>query len=419
MKQVAGKLSDVILAAQPLFATGIYLTFLVGNPPLWTSWCIALIPWVIRFWRTGKLFKRTPFDIPILVFIIGIIIGYFVSPDKVVSWPGLHTYLASIFIFYGIVSNSEAKANYWLILGGILCLLILGLTIYTFFQGDNRYYFFNEWISHLPKIIPKIGAFKPSYNTAGAALGIAIPFLLALTIFQRQSRLRLGIIGTLFLFLALLFLNGSGGAWLSVIIGIIFVLTCRKLWTLAVTIPVIGFGGWAIAASLNKDSSLAQTWVTKMFPLSSITERINLWQDTINFLNNHIITGPGLGIWYELYRSNGGKYALNAHNTYLQLYFDAGLLGGIAMVGAAVVFVYICWHILRLFPKRNWNGLAIGIIGSMLAGMVNAVFEVNTSALILNSKTFVNYLAIPYLWLWAAFLVVAYFKLRPERNMNH
>jgi O-antigen ligase len=414
MKRIGLKLVDIILAAQSLFALGIYLTFLIGNPPLWISWCIALIPWALRFWRTGRLLKRTPFDIPILIFIIGIIVGFLFSYDKSVSWPGLHTYLASILIFYGIVSNYEAKSSYWITLGGILCLLFIGLTIYTFFNGDNRHYFFNEWIYNLPKIIPQFDGVKASYNTPGLALGISIPLLLALAIFLRPSKLRMWSIGLLCIFLILLFFNGSGGGWLSAVIGIIFVLSCWKLWTLAITLPSIGVCSWIVISSLDITSPLAQTWVVKMFPLSSITERVHIWQNSINLLHNNVVTGLGSGTWYELYLSNYKYLVINPHNTCLQIYSDAGLLGGIAIVCVAIALIYICYRIFRSYPRRNLDGLSIGIIGSMLAGIVNGVFEVNTSALILNDSSFVNYLAIPFPWLLAAFLIVVYYRLRPE-----
>ncbi len=416
-KQIGSTIIDLILAIQPLFAAGIYLTFLVGNPPLWASWCIALLPWVLRFWRNKQSIKFTPFDIPIFVFIVAIIVGYAVSPDKVISWQGLHTFLACILIYYGIVQNYEHKAKYWITLGAIICLIILGLTLYTFFHGANRYYFFNEWIAKLPDIVPQIGAFKPSYNTAGAALGIAIPLLFALALFLRPSVLRRWIIATLLLFSVLLFLNGSGGAWLTAVVGIFVVLAYWKLWTLALTLPVLGVGSWIAVSSMDATSPVAQTWVTTMFPLSSMTARIDLWRDTIGYLNNHILTGPGLGTWYETYLSNGGKYALNTHNTYLQLYYDTGLIGAIAVLGAVAAFIFICWRIFRSISRNNQNGLAIGIISSILAGGINAIYEVNTSATLVKDWTIVtHYLAIPYLWFWAAFLAVVYLNIKLKHN---
>ena len=407
---------NLVLAFQPLFAAGVYLTFLVNNPPLWLSWCIALFPLAIRFWRSGKLVRRTPFDVPILIFIAGLIVGFVVSPDKAVSWQGLNTFLASILIYYGIVSNSEAKTNYWLVLGVILCLIIIGLTIYTFSQGDGRRYFFNEWVYQLFTSNTKGGALQPSYNTAGAALGIAIPLLLGLTLFKRHSRLLPWVAATLLIFLVLLFLIGSGGGWVSAIIGSIFVLACWKLWSLAVTLPAIGLGSWVVVTSLNKTSELAHTWVAQMFPHSSFATRIQFWRDTISLLRSHLITGLGLGNWYERYLAYTGHPLINPHDSYLQLYADTGLLGGIAIVGAAVVFGYLYWRILHSFRRSNWDGMAIGIIGSILAGMIDAVYEVNTSAPILKNGAITSYIAIPYLWFWAAFFIVAFNRLHLRRD---
>ncbi|MGD0780780.1 MAG: O-antigen ligase family protein [Dehalococcoidales bacterium] len=414
VNKVAGMLSDAILAAQPLFAIGIYLTFLIGNPPLWISWCIALIPWVLRFWHTKKLTERTPFDIPILIFTIGIIIGFFVSPNKDISWQGLHTYIASILVYYGIINNRNAKANYWLAIGGVICFIFIGLTIFTFSQGDNRLYFFNEWIYNLPKIFPKIDDLLPSYNTTGAFLGTAIPFLLALVLFQKHSRLRVWAITIFILFSILLFLIGSGGGWLSAIIGTIFILSCWKIWTLFITLPAFGVSSWVVITSLNKASTLASTWVATMFPLSDVESRIRFWRETGNLLKDHLFSGLGIGSWHDLYAAQVGHALVNPHNTYLQLYSDTGLLGGLAVIIAAVVFIYICWNTLHSSIKRDWDGIAIGVIGVIIAGMINAVFEVNISVPLFKGATITGYIASPFLWVWAAFLVVAYYRLHPE-----
>lgn len=403
------------LATQPLFAVLIYISILTGDPPLWLSWLIAIIPVAIRFWRTGRLGKRTPFDIPILIFTFGLIIGFIVSPDKPISWQGLNTYLASILMYYGLVGNTYAKENYWKTVGGLMCLIIVALTIYTIFNGNNRYYFFNEWLNIQPQLASEIKVVRSSYNTPGAALGIAIPFFFAMAIFLRRSRLRYIIIGILVVFSFFLFLIGSGGGWLAAFVGSVFVLAIWKLWTLSFSLPVLGFATWVTISSLSKTSSLAKTWIAKMFPVSSVTSRFQYWGETINLLHGHVLTGVGIGVWFELY-PHGKWPVINPHNNYLQVFSDTGLFGIIAMLGAAVAFVYICYAILRSSTKNKHNGIAIGIIGSILAGMVNAFHEVNTSAAIVSGKSITNYIAIPYIWFLAAFLVVVYYRTKPEHD---
>jgi O-antigen ligase len=416
------KLVDVILLFQPALAVLIFFSILLGKPPLWLSWLIAVIPWGLRLWRTGRLTKRTPFDLPILLFTVGMVIGFAVAPDQVVAQQGLHTYLACILLYYGIVNNGDAKISYQLsIVGvGVVCLISLGLTIFVFSQGWGRHYFFNEWVYQLaqalPKLdLPRIDEGQIGYNVPGAALALLLPLLLSLTLFQQRlcQRLTWGIL--CFSFSALLFFVGSGGGWLSAAIGLIFVLLCWKLWTLALTLPATGAGIWAIISSWDKASPLSQTWLAEMFPFGSVAGRMHSWENTLNLLKDHPFTGGGLGAWFELYAAAyGSPSPVTPYNTYLQIYADTGLLGGVAIICAVIAFGYILRHILHSSAQSNWYGIAIGAMGCILAGAINGLFELNTSAYVVEGGTVLYYVALPYLWLWAGLVVVAYHRLRQQ-----
>jgi O-antigen ligase len=413
------KLVDVILLFQPALAVLIFFSILLGKPPLWLSWLIALIPWGLRLWRTGQLTKRTPFDLPILLFAVGMVIGFAVAPNQVIAQQGLHTYLACILLYYGIVNNGEAKISYRLsIVGvGVVCLISLGLTILVFSQGGGRHYFFNEWAYQLAQAIPqidlpRIDEGQITYNAPGAALAMLLPLLLSLTLFQQRlcRRLAWGIL--CFSFSALLFFVGSGGGWLSATIGLIFVLLCWKLWTLALTLPATGAGIWAIVSSWDKASPLSQTWLAEMFPFPHVVGRIHFWENTLNLLKDHPFTGVGLGAWFELYPAYGSSPHVTPYNTYLQIYADTGLLGAIAIIGAIITFGYILRRILHSSAQSNWYGIAIGAMGCILAGAIHGLFELNTSVYAVEEGALHYYVALPYLWLWASLVVVAYHRLR-------
>jgi O-antigen ligase len=213
----------------------------------------------------------------------------------------------------------------------------------------------------------------------------------------------------------LLLLIGSGGGLLTALVGSIFVLAGWKLWTLAATLPLTGLVTGLVIASMKTAIPEVQNWVVKMFPISSVTTRVQFWKDTLELLQNHYITGLGIGHWFELYLPYTPWPIMNPHNSYLQLYTDTGLLGGIAMITAGVIFLSVGWNILRSSTNSTIKGIAVGVIGSVVAGMVNAIFEVNTSAPILGTdKKIVSYIAIPYLWFFAAFLAVIYYRVRKE-----
>jgi len=107
-KAMLSRLGAVLLQAQPFLTFPVFLSVLQGVPPLWLSWLIAIIPWPLRFCITGHLTRRTPFDIPILILTAGMLLGFFLSPDPQLSLPVLHTYLACVLLYYGVVNNSCA-----------------------------------------------------------------------------------------------------------------------------------------------------------------------------------------------------------------------------------------------------------------------------------------------------------------------
>jgi O-antigen ligase len=347
------------------------------------------------------------------------VIGFAVAPDRVIAQQGLHTYLACILLYYGIVNNGETKISYWLsIVGvGVVCLISLGLTILVFSQGGGRHYFFNEWVYQLaqaiPKIdLPRIDEGQITHNAPGAALAMLLPLLLSLILFQQRlcRRLARGILCCSFA--ALLFFVGSGGGWLSAAAGLIFVISSWKFWTLALTLPATGAGIWAIISSWDKASPLSQTWLAEMFPFPHVVGRMHFWENTLNLLTDHPFTGVGLGAWFELYPAYGGFPHVTPYNTYLQIYADTGLLGAAAIICAVIVFGYILRRILHSSAQSNWYGIAIGAMGCILAGAVNGLFELNTSVYVVEEGAVLYYIALPYLWLWASLVVVAYHRLR-------
>ncbi len=147
--------ADGVLAIQPVFAVPVYFSVLFNSPLLWLSLVIAIAPLGIRFWLTRRLIPRTPFDIPILIFILGMLVGLLVASNKAVAIGALGSTLASILIYYGLVSNSNRGNRYWLWVGGVICLITLVLGIWFFSEGSQRIVSFNSWFFKLFRRAPQ------------------------------------------------------------------------------------------------------------------------------------------------------------------------------------------------------------------------------------------------------------------------
>lgn len=399
------RLRDSLLAVQPLLAAPIFFSVLLGVPPLWLSWLVAVTPLALRFWRDGRPFRGTPFDIPILLFSLGLLVGLLVSPNPGVSLGAFHTFLAGILIYYGIVSNSDNRNGYWLWVAGLVCLVVLGLSIWFFSEGEGRPLFFNEWVFSLAEPLPKITGPILNLHSLAAVLAVVVPVFLAMALFKNYRRLRLTALALGLGFLLVLLLVASGSGWMAVALGLTLVLLCWRFWTAAIILPAAGIATWLVAVYYDRAS-----WLAQVFSTDSLLGRMDYWGKTIDLLKDHPVTGLGLGAWPEVYSSHYGTSLVNVHNSYLQLYCDTGFLGLVALIWAGVVFLRLSWPILSSSKQGVWYGVAVGIIGGIAAGAAQAIVEVTFSGTMVTATGY-YYIGIPLLWIMAALFIVAYNRL--------
>lgn len=397
------KAGNVILAFQPLFAVPIYFSVLVHSPPLWLSLVIAVIPLGLRFWLTHHFIRRTPFDIPILLFILGTLLGFMVAADKEVALGGLATTLASAFIYYGIVSNSDANSTHWLWMAGTICVIALLLSIWFFSQGNGRQFFFNQWTFGLFEGIPKNNGPQLSWNTVGALLAVVIPPLFSITLFNNVRSLRVSALIIGLIFLVILFLTISGGGWIAVTCGLAFVLMCWRWRILKVVIPAIALIVSVIVVFYDKTP-----WLIQAFSWDSLMYRVReIWLKTIPLFEKYeILTGLGPGCWNAQFITQYGANNVHLHNSYFQLYADTGILGMAALIVAAVVFIRISWGIIKSSRQNPWYAMGVGLLGSIIAGAVFACYDVTITGTVLTATSYI-YLSVPLLWVLAALLVVS------------
>ena len=397
--------SEKVLFIQPLFAIPVYFSVLLGTPPIWSGLVIALIPLGIRFWLKRRLIDRTPFDLPILLFLVGCLVGIFVAPDKTVALAAFSTTIGSALIYYGLTGNGTASNRYWINVSGIIGLLILAATIWFLSQGNGREYAFNKWAFQLFRWLPRTDITLQMHGL-GSVLAVVVPPLIAGAIFSRLKWLRLLYLVAGLFFLFCLVLSDSGTGWLATIFGLAFVFLAWRLWTIAVMIPAAALITALILDVYSKFASLSQSLST-----IKLLERVHIWANTLPlFTGKYIFVGLGLGSWYDKYQVQYGITVQHIHNNYLQIYADCGILGVLAMVVAYVIFVQLTIRIVTASKNNAWYGPAVGLAGGIVAGAFFAFLDVTTNGIVILDNHFM-YLSIPVLWIWAALLVTAQKKL--------
>ena len=108
------------------------------------------------------------------------------------------------------------------------------------------------------------------------------------------------------------------------------------------------------------------------------TDRAHIWRVTVDVIANNLPLGAGLGafgIAYTVYDSYSGLERVEqAHNDYLQVIADAGIVG--AIIGAIFLFLLIREGIRTPKISNTYRrGVAIGAFSGIFAILVHSIFD--------------------------------------------
>jgi O-antigen ligase len=228
---------------------------------------------------------------------------------------------------------------------------------------------------------------------AAAALGGAYSF------YRSRARRDLLLAGfyaaaTALLLVGLL-MSWSRGAWLgfAAAAGVVTVLLPRRAW----------MGGLLLLAGA---SLLASLWAANLLPVTvtsritsataelfafddvrgvdittanyAVVERLSHWQAALNMARAHPWLGVGMGNYeyaYPTYRLINWPEPLgHAHNYYLNMLAEGGLIGLIGYGKAWLLIVFLTWRAAR-HPDIPTRLIAVGLLGSWTYLLVHSIFD--------------------------------------------
>jgi O-antigen ligase len=267
-------------------------------------------------------------------------------------------------------------------------LAIFGLT--QSFTSPNKLY----WIREMTQSTP-FGPFINRHHFAGyMELALALPLgLLFSGSIEKEKRVVYLFVASL-MAVALMMTNSRGGI-ISLGAEILFVIvigvgrrrrdepspsglshikTAAGKGVLAVGLLVVLFVG---VVSLGGEDALNRL-VGTVNSEDPTTGRAHFWDVTLDIIRNHPVIGTGLGAFgvvYTGYDSRNGSYRLEqAHNDYLQVLSDGGVVGGLL----AIFFII---NLFRMgFARRDSRdefrrGVATGAMAGCFAVLVHSFFD--------------------------------------------
>ncbi|HKV36811.1 MAG TPA: O-antigen ligase family protein [Pyrinomonadaceae bacterium] len=360
-----------------------------------------LILWVADGWRLGNVrISRNLLQLPLLgAVILGLVQmlsfgGNTLSLDPnstklvIVQLSTLFVYFAATLVFVDTPHRLHVLVRTIMIFGFLLA--IFGLT--QSFISPTKVYGMRE--------LNQSTAFGPFINRHHFAgymeLTISLPLglLLAGSIDKDKRLLYLFVAGLMGIALVM---TSSRGGIISLVGEIVFLVIVTAIWksqgererrrvrsswlkgaaarvALATALIVGLFAGVIL---LGGEFSLNR-FIDSVNTDDPTTGRAHFWSVTLDMIKANPVVGTGLGAYgviYTRYDTRNGLYRLEqAHNDYLQIFSDAGVVGGTLAFAFVVILFYRGFA--RAKSRDDFRrGVALAALGGCFAVLIHSFFD--------------------------------------------
>jgi len=295
----------------------------------------------------------------------------------------LSAFFIFVYLFFVIIKSVEDVKIY--ISAIIVSAVIVAVgTLYDFvYTGFNLLMVAGQ--------IYRTGGFIDNYNATGGYFAIAIPLLVSSLYISQIKITKImvsAIIGLLFI---ALIITGSRSAFLACAVSVFIILyTLNKKLLARITVSAV------LALLLFLLIEPIRDFLTVALRVESgLTHRDHLWKISLSIIKDNFLLGIGPGAYafkmfdyfplmlnsyegqllYSLFQMTSGTNS--AHNFYLVMFTDLGILGLIISLMLPYIFFRISKTVLKYLKKSVNNSyyLVLGIVATMTGLLVRALFD--------------------------------------------
>jgi len=363
---------------------------------------LALMFWGFRIINKEEVkLIPAPLNLPILSFITICLLSLIWSNSFFVSLKELPLFLTGPLLYFVLANNISGEQqikrilNTILIVGGLFG--IYGILQYNgidfaFWAGNiarqqvfglfgNVNYFAEYLIVPLPLAISLFFTVQNRTYKILLLIGIlAMGGSLILT-FTRGSYLAIGI-SLLFMFFLYLLSQGKN-----------FIKEYKKVFIIILALIILVTFLFALPNPLNKSGTAiekikSRISISQLTQSSSIKRRMAIWKFTGMMIKDHPLLGMGIGTFkynslkYQAqFFSQGENRALyphgfadKAHNEYLQLWAELGIIGLGIFLWLMVSYFNYGIKFLKKIKDNYKQGIIIGLMGAIVAVLVDGIF---------------------------------------------
>ncbi len=216
--------------------------------------------------------------------------------------------------------------------------------------------------------------------------------------------------GVLLVVIGCLDLTYSRGAWCGLIVAsVVFLAFQPQRWKVFVSVFALALMVFMLMLVANREdvryTYTRQVDVNKLQAFAQDSGRNIFWKDAVTIFKEHPVVGTGLNTYTEAKRFHGGMSGYYAHNCYLQMAAELGLIGVAAFLGFMIsILVTGARRIAQVVNKKE-RALLYAFLASWAGLMAHGAVD----------TTFYSSQHWPLIWMMAGFLMVAPAVLKQER----
>jgi len=349
---------------------------------LWTSFASgmrhfnSILVWIFLFHVFYKMltrerfFKRTPLDLPIVIFTVSVFLPSIIQIGFYDTWRAGKVIIYCIILYYVLVDCVCRRPGLVKRIA-IFCVIIgVILGIYSLFQTVVDLKFTELKIEHLDRA----RALFSNENLLGFFLVGVIP--LALYLFNKTT----SVSGKGVSFLALvsmlagLVVTGNRSSWLALIIVLIilFASGMRKgaQYTFLAAITIVVFFAFVFSFHLSSER-ISHTAVWNV-----MQDRWTTWERTMSIIKEEPVLGYGMNTFWNVYNEYIKKHNLSPdvdrfpHMFILEIWQVSGIFALLSFLYFLCRYVRTCW------PYANKSETINTLICSSLALFISASVNV-------------------------------------------
>jgi len=347
---------------------------------------LALLTYV--GWRHKGL-PATPLDRPLLGCLVALLLSTLLSPAVWTSLAGYRKLwlVGAFFVTYHLVRNSQEG---WRLMS-LMVIVAIAIAVYGIVQHFTGIDLAKQLVGKKSTLTPfgfgggeefRVKGLLPSGITYAHSLAFPLIFLtVRLLASDLRWKERLELLGGWGLLIFALLFSLTRGAWLAylVVLGVLGVIKGGR------AMLAVGVGGILLGLSLLTAGSGVRERVTQIFDLQANIGRSQIWRANLDMIKDR----PWFGWGYGNYRKFRDPYyqrypeadtTAHAHNNFLQMWVDGGLVGLSAFLFLFWVILRAGWQAYYLLPagaeplRSLTLGGTLGILGFLLGGLTQYNF---------------------------------------------